>query len=190
MPLPLPVKWKQAVYRFTMFFGRKKQIMESGFKEAITSIYNITVKDIDGSETDLSRYKGKKMLIVNVASDCGWTPQYEDLQSLFEKYKGKLIVLGFPCNDFGGQETGSEKEIKFFCTENYHVTFPLFSKVVITGEDQNAIYKWLTDESQNGWNNKAPEWNFWKYLVDENGNLMQYYSQHVNPFDEEIISKL
>jgi glutathione peroxidase len=173
-----------------MFFGKKKQTMESGTKPAKSSIYNISITDSDGKAVQLSQYKGPKILIVNVASDCGWTPQYEDLQLLHEKYGNKLAVLGFPCNDFGGQEPGSEKEIKFFCTENYSVTFPLFSKVSIVGSPIHPLYKWLSDENQNGWNNKLPEWNFWKYLIDEEGNLINYYSQHVNPFDEEIIGRL
>jgi glutathione peroxidase len=189
MSFPLPVKWKQSFYRLTMLFRKRKQTMKSDIK-AITSIYNIAVPDIDGVEKNLSAYQGLKILLVNVASECGYTPQYADLQLLHEQYKGKLAVLGFPTNDFGAQEPGTEAEIKFFCTENYNITFPLFSKIKVIEPGQHPIYKWLTDEKQNGWNSQAPQWNFWKYLVDEKGNLINYFSQHINPFDDEIISQL
>ncbi len=158
--------------------------------DAISSVYSIPLKDINGNTADLSEYRGKFMLIVNVASECGFTPQYNDLQKLYEKYDDKLVVLAFPSNDFGGQEPGSNAEIQNFCSANYHITFPLFEKIEIKGTNQHALYKWLSNELQNGWNNQLPKWNFCKYLIDGNGNLLNYFSQQVTPFDEEIISKL
>jgi glutathione peroxidase len=155
-----------------------------------TSIYEIKVKTIDGTETTLSSFKGKKMLIVNVASECGYTPQYADLQKLHEQYGDKVAVLGFPANDFGAQEPGNEETIKSFCQKNYGVTFPMFSKIQVKGNDMHPLYQWLTDPEKNGWNNRQPAWNFNKYLVDENGNLTDYFPSKVKPMDELILSKL
>jgi glutathione peroxidase len=157
--------------------------------EPETSIYNIAVKDINGNSFKLEKYRGKFMLIVNVASECGYTPQYAQLEELFEKYREKLVVLGFPSNEFGGQEPGTEKEILDFCQVNYHVTFPMFSKLLTSGSQDN-IYRWLTDKKLNGWNDSKPQWNFYKYFVDPDGKLLNCFSQHVSPFDENIISAL
>lgn len=133
------------------------------------SFYDFTVKDIDGNEVNLSKFKGQKVLVVNVASKCGYTPQYEDLQKLNEEYGDKITILGFPANNFGGQEPGSNEEIKKFCTGNYGVTFPMFEKVSVKGVDKHPLYRWLSDKSQNGWNDQEPTWNFCKYYIDENG---------------------
>ncbi|GGF37602.1 glutathione peroxidase [Echinicola rosea] len=151
------------------------------------SFYDFTVKDIDGKEVDLSQYKGQKVLVVNVASKCGYTPQYEDLQKLNEEYGDKIAILGFPANNFGGQEPGSNEEIKKFCTGNYGVTFPMFEKVSVKGVDKHPLYRWLSDKSQNGWNDQEPTWNFCKYYIDENGELKHFFQSAVNPMDEEII---
>ena len=132
-------------------------------------------------------YKGKKIMIVNTASACGYTPQYDDLQQLFEKHKDKLIILGFPSNNFGGQEPASNNEILAFCIKNYGVTFPLFEKSDVTGTNQNTLYKWLTDKQQNGWNTQSPDWNFCKYLINEEGELMKFYSSSVNPLSDEVL---
>jgi glutathione peroxidase len=155
-----------------------------------TSIYEIKVKTITGEETTLASFKGKKMLIVNVASECGYTPQYAGLQKLHEMYGDKVAVLGFPSNDFGGQEPGSEEQIQSFCSKNYGVTFPMFSKIKVKGNDMHPLYQWLTNPEKNGWNSQAPVWNFNKYLIDENGNLTDYFPSKVNPLDDLIISKI
>ena len=154
------------------------------------SIYDFTMKSIDGQDVSLAQYKGKKILIVNVASECGYTPQYKGLEELYEKYKDKLSVLGFPANNFGQQEPGTNEEIKKFCTSNYNVTFPMFSKISVTGSDQDELYKWLTTKELNGWNEQAPNWNFCKYLIDEQGNLVKFFSFRVKPMDDEIVNEI
>jgi glutathione peroxidase len=154
------------------------------------TLFDFTAKSIDGQDVNLSVYKGKKILIVNVASECGYTPQYKGLEELYEKFKDKLVILGFPANNFGAQEPGTNDEIKKFCENEYKVTFPMFSKISVIGDERNEIYKWLTTKELNGWNDKAPTWNFCKYLVDENGKLSKFYSFRVEPLSEEIVSEL
>ena len=154
------------------------------------SFYDFKLKSIDGKEIDFSIYKGKKIMIVNTASACGYTPQYDDLQQLFEKYKDKLIILGFPSNNFGGQEPASNNEIASFCTKNYGVTFPLFEKSDVIGVNQNVIYKWLTEKQQNGWNTPSPDWNFCKYLINEKGELIKFYSSSVSPLSDEVLKSI
>jgi glutathione peroxidase len=159
-------------------------------QEPMTSIYDIKVKTIDGKETDLSQFKGKKMLIVNVASECGYTPQYKNLQELYSQHQDKVVVLGFPANDFGRQEPGTNEQIQDFCTKNFGVTFPMFEKIDVTGKDIHPLYKWLTDKELNGWNDKNPTWNFNKYLVSEDGKLLKYFPSGVDPVSEEILNEL
>lgn len=159
-------------------------------KDSKQSIYDISIKNIDGENVSLSDFKGKKILIVNVASKCGYTSQYSDLQNLYDKHSDKIQVIAFPCNDFGGQEPGSNAQITEFCSVNYGVQFPVMDKIKIKGDSIHPIYKWLTDPSKNGWNSTAPAWNFGKYLIDENGNLSEYYPSNVNPNSEKIISQL
>ncbi|MCC6384703.1 MAG: glutathione peroxidase [Bacteroidia bacterium] len=154
------------------------------------SIYDIKVKTIDDQETTLAAYKGRKMLIVNVASRCGNTPQYTDLEKLYKLHGDKVTVLGFPANNFLGQEPGSNKQIKEFCTLKYGVTFPMFSKISVKGKDQSPLYQWLTDPVKNGWNDKQPDWNFAKYLVDENGKLTDFFPAKTQPMDEVILLKI
>jgi glutathione peroxidase len=149
---------------------------------------NFSVNTIDGTPADLGIYKGKKILIVNVASKCGYTPQYTELQNLHESYGDKVVVLGFPSNDFGSQEPGTNEEIKNFCTTKYNVSFPMFEKISVKGENIHPLYRWLTDKSLNGWNDQKPEWNFCKYLIDENGFLIKYFSSGVKPLSDEILS--
>jgi len=129
-------------------------------------------------------------LIVNVASKCGYTPQYEDLQKLSMQYDDKLVVLGFPCDQFLGQELNTEKEIRSFCTNKFHVTFPMTTVVEVKGNDQHPIFQWLTQKSMNGKGDYKVSWNFNKFLIDENGNLMEYFSSKVKPMDEEIVKYL
>jgi glutathione peroxidase len=135
-----------------------------------------------GEEISFERFKNKKMLIVNLASLCGFTPQYAELQELYEKTKN-LVMLGFPANNFGEQEPGSDAEISNFCKVNYGVTFPLFKKAEVSGGDKQPVYQWLTDKNKNGWNDAEPKWNFYKYLIDESGNLEKVFSSSVSPND-------
>jgi glutathione peroxidase len=154
------------------------------------SVHDFTMKSIDGKNISLSTYKGKKMLIVNVASECGYTPQYKDLEELSKKYAGKLVVLGFPANDFGGQEPGTDAEIKGFCTKNYGVSFPMFSKITVKGDGMHPLYKFLSSKELNGNVGDAPKWNFSKYLVDENGKVLKFFPSSVKPMDKEITGLL
>jgi glutathione peroxidase len=154
------------------------------------SVHSFTVKTIDGKSVKLREYAGKKILIVNTASECGYTPQYKDLQELATKYAGKVVVLGFPSNNFGGQEPGSNAEIKSFCTKNYGVTFPMFDKVEVVGDKAAPLFKYLSNKAQNGVVNDAPKWNFCKYLIDENGKVMKFFPSSVKPTSSEITSLL
>ena len=154
---------------------------------APTSIYEFKAESITGEMIDFSQYKGKKLIIVNTASKCGKTPQYEGLQKLHEKYGDKVTILGFPSNDFGQQEPGSNIEIAEFCKLNYGVTFQMFAKIKVKGEGQNDLYKWLSHKDLNGWNDQVPTWNFCKYLIDKNGKLVQFLESGVTPMDQKII---
>ncbi|MFN8145438.1 MAG: glutathione peroxidase [Bacteroidia bacterium] len=154
------------------------------------SIYSFKMKDLSGNEIDFKQYQGKNLLLVNTASHCGYTHQYKELQKLSEEYKDKVVVLGFPSNDFAGQEPGSREEIREFCTKNYSVTFQLFDKIHVKGKSKASLYSWLSDKSQNGWNDQEPTWNFCKYLVGPTGELIGFYPSRVSPMDESILSKL
>jgi len=154
------------------------------------SFYDFKMKAIDGSMIDFSSFRGKKVLLVNVASKCGFTPQYEELQKLHELYGNKVAVLGFPANNFGQQEPGSNEEIALFCSANYGVTFQMFEKISVKGEDMAPLYQWLTEEKYNGWNNEAPSWNFCKYLVNEKGELVAFFPSKVTPLSNELIAKI
>jgi glutathione peroxidase len=149
------------------------------------NIFEYTIKSIDGREIPLSEFKGKKLLIVNTASECGFTPQYEQLQWLHENYGDKVFVLGFPSNDFGAQEPGTDAEIKNFCSKNYGVSFPMFSKITVKGDGAHPLYKWLARES-----GEEPNWNFAKYLVDESGMQVKFISPALSPADEGFLSLL
>lgn len=154
-----------------------------------SSIYDFKVKDIDGNEFDMASLKGKKVLIVNTASKCGLTPQYESLQALYEKYGGeKFTIVGFPANNFLGQEPGSNQEIQEFCQKNYGVTFPMMSKISVKGNDMAPIYQWLTQKQKNGVKDSEVSWNFQKYMIDENGRLVDYVSPKTKPDDPKILS--
>jgi glutathione peroxidase len=145
----------------------------------------------NGTTTSFEQFKGKKILLVNTASDCGFTAQYSELENLHQQYKSKLVVIGFPANDFKNQESKDDNAIASFCKLNYGVTFPLAKKSsVIKGNEQNAIFNWLSDSTKNGWCNKQPDWNFSKYLVDENGVLIGFFSKDVSPLDEKIVAAL
>jgi glutathione peroxidase len=157
---------------------------------APTSVYDFTVKSIDGKDVKLSQYKGKKLLIVNTASECGYTPQYKELEQLYKQHGSKVTVLGFPANNFGGQEPGTEAQIATFCEKNYGVTFPLFSKVSVKGADMAPLFKYLSDRTQNGAVGEAPTWNFCKYLVDEKGHVVKFYPSKVTPLSPELLADI
>lgn len=151
------------------------------------SFFEIEAVSIDGKPTSMSSFKGKKIMVVNVASKCGYTGQYKDLQALYEAYKDKnFVILGFPCNQFMGQEPGSESDIQSFCQKNYGVTFPLFSKIDVKGNEQHPVYRWLTSKALNGVEDSKVTWNFNKYLIDEQGNYVVHLESGAQPLDEEI----
>ena len=154
------------------------------------SIYDFKVEALEGGTIDFSTFKGKKILIVNTASKCGLTPQYEGLQKLYDTYKDKLVIVGFPANNFGGQEPLTNIEIKEFCKQNFGVSFPMAAKVSVKGDDIAPIYKWLCSKSENGVMDAEIKWNFGKFLLDENGRLMNYFPSKVTPMSEEITGKL
>jgi glutathione peroxidase len=151
-------------------------------------VYSFIMKTIDGKDKPLTEYKGKVLLIVNVASFCGYTPQYKDLEEVYQRYKDKgLVILGFPANNFGQQEPGTDEEIKTFCDTKYNVTFDLFSKISVKGNDQHPLYRYITKDSPFPGEVK---WNFQKYLVDKNGNIVAMYPSKVKPTDKEVIEKI
>jgi glutathione peroxidase len=170
---------------FTGYARKKKQKVTCPSKAPL-SFHSLKAETIDGKTVSMADYKGKYILVVNTASKCGYTGQYKDLQELSEKYKDKLVVVGFPSNDFLWQEPGSNETIKNFCSVNYHVTFPLFSKVVVKGKKKHPVYEWLTNPKQNGWNKTKPGWNFNKYLIDPNGNLLEHFGASVKPLSDKI----
>lgn len=155
-----------------------------------TDFYNFNVKNIDGEEVSLSDYKGKVVLVVNVASKCGYTPQYEGLQNIYEQYKEDgFVILGFPANNFNGQEPGSNEEIKQFCKLEYGVDFPMFSKVSVKGEDQSELFNYLTTQPNPDFDGEI-KWNFEKFLIDENGSLKRRFRSDVKPESEELINAI
>jgi glutathione peroxidase len=170
------------------------------------SIYDFKVAGLDGNDIDFSKYKGKKIMIVNTASECGNTPQYKDLETLYEKYKDKLVIVGFPANNFGAQEPGSNEEIKAFCSKNYGVTFPMAGKISVKGDDIHPLYKWLVDQSKEiakdlpandskdlVWKRFMQDpviWNFTKFLLDENGKLIAVFHHKSSPMSEEVLKYL
>ncbi|MGI4831836.1 MAG: glutathione peroxidase [Janthinobacterium lividum] len=153
------------------------------------TVYDYTVKTIDGKDVKLSQYKGKKLLIVNTASKCGFTPQYKELEELSKQYAGKVTVLGFPSNSFN-QELASNSEVASFCEKNYGVTFPLFDTAPVKGDDAQPLYKFLADKVKNGAVSDAPTWNFCKYLVDEQGHVVKFYPSKVKPLSPELVADI
>lgn len=161
------------------------------FSPVESTIYDYKIQELNGDkEIDFASFKGKKILIVNVASKCGYTPQYEDLQKLSMQYDDELVVIGFPCDQFMGQELNSEVEIKQFCTDEFQVTFPMTTVVEVKGDNQHPIYQWLTQKSLNGKGDYKISWNFNKFLIDENGQLIEYFPSKVKPMDEELTKYL
>jgi len=175
--------WAKVRGKNTELFNQQKQPQVSFY-----SLKGILNNDV---ELDFESLKGKKVLLVNTASDCGYTNQYNDLEKLYEENKDKLAVIGFPANDFKEQEKGNDEEIAQFCKLNYGITFPLMKKsTVIKSPQQNNIFKWLTDSTKNGWNNKPPSWNFTKYLVNEEGVLTNYFGSSISPMSKDIINAI
>jgi glutathione peroxidase len=157
--------------------------------QSTPTIYQFKVKDLSGKTFDFASLKGKKILVVNTASKCGYTPQYEQLEAIYKKYKGEnFVIVGFPANNFGSQEPGTNAEIATFCKANYGVTFPMMSKISVKGSDMNEVYQFLTKKSKNGLKDSNVEWNFQKYLINEKGQLEQVYLSGVEPNDEKIIN--
>ena len=152
------------------------------------TIHQFSVTGIAGDTIDLAQFQGRKILIVNVASECGFTPQYQQLQELYEAFHDKFVIIGFPSNDFGGQEPGSEADILAFCQRRYGVTFPLTAKVHIKGDNPHPVYRWLQHQSENGVLSDTVKWNFHKYLLDEEGRLLAAFMSSVSPFDDRILS--
>ena len=153
----------------------------AGDHPAQPNIYSFKVQGIDGSTLDFAKFKGKKILIVNTASRCGYTPQYEALEALYKASKGQLVIVGFPANNFGAQEPGTNDEIVQFCKKNYGVSFPMAAKISVKGADQASIYQWLTQKSLNGYQDSEVKWNFQKYLIDEKGHLVAVFMSDVTP---------
>ena len=171
--------------------GKKQTQINIENKSPLISFYSLITKDINGKDFNFDSLKGKKVLIVNTASDCGFTGQYEALEKLQEKYAESLVVIGFPANDFKGQETKDNESIAAFCKKNYGVSFPLMAKsIVIKKNQQNEVFKWLSDKSINGWNEQEPAWNFCKYLVNEEGTLTNYFPMTVDPLDPSVIEAI
>jgi glutathione peroxidase len=155
------------------------------------TIYKFKVNGLEGQSIDFAKYKGKKILIVNTASECGYTPQYAELQQLYTKYKDKLVIVGFPANNFGGQEPGSNTQIQEFCKRNYGVTFPMAAKVSVTGNDAHPLFKYLTQEAKKiGAEDPIIKWNFTKFLIDEKGKLVKVFPTKIKPMSEEITKYL
>jgi len=154
------------------------------------SLYDISINSITGEPINFGNFKGKKILIVNTASECGFTGQYEDLEKLYKTYKDKLVVIGVPCNQFGGQEPGTLTQIKSFCEVNYGVTFILTEKVDVKGDKQHPLYQWLTKKELNGVKSSSVKWNFQKYLIDEKGNFIDFYYSITKPLSSKITDQL
>ena len=161
-------------------------VSDNPTKESTSTIFSYKLKNIYGDVITLDKFKGKKILIVNVASHCGYTSQYNDLQKLQDRYKDKLQVIAFPCNDFGFQEPGTSKQIAEFCEVNYNIKFPIMEKINIRRSPTHPLYEWLSNSELNGWNDSKPKWNFYKYLIDENGKLINLFNSGTSPLSNHI----
>ncbi len=173
---------KKYILTFIFLVGIFSAFAQSGF-------YDFTVEDINGNPFHLADLKGKKVLVVNTASKCGFTPQYEQLEKLYEMYGGDdFVIIGFPANNFANQEPGSNAEIEEFCQKNYGVTFPMMAKISVKGDDIAPLYQWLTQKSRNGKSDSTVGWNFQKYLIDEKGQLVDMVETKIRPDDEKIVN--
>ncbi len=173
-------------------YAREEKTMQtiSSTPQPAASIHRFSVPALDGGTLDFSAFRGKKILIVNTASECGFTPQYEGLEALYKKYQDKLVVVGFPANNFGGQEPGSNESISSFCKKNYGVSFPMAAKVSVKGSDAAPLFRWLCSKAENGVMDAEISWNFNKFLLDEEGRLLQHFDSRVTPMSPEITGKL
>lgn len=188
--------WRQSILKSiyplvmlkTKLFSEKKEVqINTKAIVPIQSFYDLNTIANNGTSFEFSIYRGKKILIVNTASDCGYTGQYDDLEKLNQQYKDKLVIIAFPANDFKGQEKKDDQAIAEFCKVNYGITFPLMQKShVVKGAEQNEMFQWLSDAGKNGWCNQQPVWNFCKYLINENGVLTHFFAQTVSPLGEEV----
>ena len=178
-----------AAFTYACFNSNKAATRPAGLQNTAameSTFYQFKVNSLDGQPVSLEQFKGKKIVILNVASKCGYTPQYADWEKFYAENKDKVVVLGFPCNDFMSQEPGSASDIAEFCQKNYGVTFPMFEKVHVKGDEQAALYKWLSDPAQNGWNKDVPSWNFCKYVINEKGELTHFFASGVKPESPEF----
>ncbi|MCE2847039.1 MAG: glutathione peroxidase [Sphingobacteriales bacterium] len=150
------------------------------------SVYDLPIQTMDGSTSTLEAYKGRKILVVNTASECGFTPQYTEMQSLHETHADHIAVLAFPCNQFGAQEPGDNQAVMSFCESRFGVNFPVYAKCDVVGEHASPLFSWLSDPAQNGWNSQTPTWNFCKYVIDEEGRLLSVLGPSVSPLDPSI----
>lgn len=174
-----------------VFAGNNAILQNKANAKPLTSFYNLKAVDNKGQTINFETFKGKKVLVVNTASNCGYTGQYEELEKLQDQYKASLVIIGFPANDFKDQESGTDEDIAAFCKTNFGVSFLLMKKsTVIKTAQQNEVFQWLTDKNKNGWNSRPPEWNFSKYLVDENGILLSYFPPAISPLDNAITAAL
>lgn len=177
--------WKYLIAR------KPVAVINSPISSSVSPILDQCIPKLNNkTKLCLGDYKGKKLLLVNVASECGYTKQYSDLEKLYTTYKDKLVIIGFPCNQFGGQEPGTEEEIEKFCNSKYVVTFPLTTKIAVKDSAQHPIYKWLTSKSLNGVADYKVTWNFNKFMLDENGQLIGYFNSKINPLDSAITNLL
>jgi glutathione peroxidase len=193
--MTLRQKVLKAIYPAWMWYaklrGKNVTELKNEQKQPPVSFYTLKGTLNNGAAFDFSSLRGKKVMLVNTASDCGYTDQYEALQKLSEEYKHKLVVVGFPANDFKQQEKGTDEEIAQFCKANFGVTFPLMKKsVVIKETGQNEVFKWLSDSALNGWNNKPPSWNFAKYIVNEEGLLTNYFGSSISPMSKDVVEAI
>jgi glutathione peroxidase len=168
----------------------KNHTMNEVSKVPVLSFYSLSATLNSGVSISFDQYAGKHILVVNLASNCGFTGQYAELEALYTTYKNDLVILGFPANDFGSQEPGTDADIAQFCKINYGVSFPLFKKNSVVGQHSQPVYQWLTDPVKNGWNTQQPSWNFCKYLIDKNGTLVAFFSAAVSPLAPEITGSL
>lgn len=180
---------KKLKYWLLLLFAKKHITINTMAATSKKSIYDLTLKSLNGQEINFNTYKGKKLLIVNTASECGYTPQYEELQYLHEHHGDKITVLGFPANNFGGQEPGSNEEIATFCRKTYDVTFPVMSKVSVKGDDTVELFKWLTEQQNPDFTGDI-NWNFEKFLIDENGKLIHRFRSKVKPDSPELLKAI
>jgi glutathione peroxidase len=180
-----------ALMWFTKLTGTKTAVAENKKIVPPVSFYGLQATANDSSNFSFETLKGKKVLLVNTASECGYTAQYAELETLYRQYRNQLNIIAFPANDFKEQEKGSDADIAAFCQRNYGVSFPIMAKsAVIGGDQQNPVFKWLTNPALNGWNSKGPSWNFSKFLIDEEGKLVNYFDASVSPLSTEIIQAI